>query len=1318
MYVMDTCVNINHPTVLDFSKRLNISPRIVAAKISLWQDKNNTTTEFPKLEDIEVKKEFYELEEKFANTLQTLESFNSDYVKEDGNYKNKKTNLFDTDKTSSRHVASLYKDLEDTKESKERLELGTSIHIAFQEILLDLSKGIVKSYNYPFSEELFQSALVLLSQIKSHQELINNLKGTKGDFKIITEQILIDKNKRIGGSADIVVIFSDNTAGVFDIKTIGQNISEENKTNQVYLEFKKKNAFKLQINEYSNILKYVVGVQDVVMKRVIPIIVNKTDSGYAISTTNYDETVLSNILIDTEKFGLEKTDQFMKSRKELLNRLEKSRKMLYKKQSSGVEIEEINNKIYRLNKSIEEAYINKSFIETIKSAKSLEFEIKKELSKPLEEMDMRKITEQIDELETLLDIQEVAYELSKVTDIEEDTVSEVFTLNTMKDLLSELKSVQRILVVDWFGAQKIVSINRDKRLILNVKPMTSDGFFISNLGNLSDQSNPIFQTSFKKISDLESRKTSEWNKYVFDLRKYSSVQNIKDIVDKKTQMFVKQYDFSSIPRKMTTSSEILKYYEIPKDYSWDQILKDQIEVYDKIYKTEDGGFISKEVKTLYENKLKHFIESNRLFDEKGKLSEKALINLYKKRGLILKNKEKYVSKEYTALTKEQKEALDWFTEWNDKFKSIFGITEDNELPANFIPLIRKDLVDRWKDNNSFIEFSKSQFKDFSDSFTRLASDIEYDSKKIPIPFLNTYENRKEIGEDKSFDLFESFLKFSDYAFHYKYFSDAEPYFHAMKDLLIDKAIINGKKVDESFIKKYEDVVSYYVYRERSKINEELEKFGKESFISKLVGKPVSFNKTVDKLSSYDTATTLGLNFMSSAASQVAGRTAILIEAKKNNLFNLEQHNKAIKERVSNKDNYLAFCGFFDVYPEGGINRLGLKPHEHNWFASNNPDRIKKYINSRNSLLFKNWEWGEEDITNVVTVSMGYNYGIDENNNIKHKRFFKDNFKSLYESTEYNKETGEIKFKNVKGELVEDNEKIYNQFRKAARAGIRNTVGTANTQDMARYKMYLGGRLLMKYKSWLPGVLLERMRNLRVNEYAQVMEIGRYKAVFHGTSDLKGKELVYAIGVKIKDVVANLVGIGGFVGQNFSALDRTKAKIEFEKWKQKMREENPYEIEKLEELTNDEEVQLDMYIQAIQGQLQASMLELRILLGIMLSVFALSHMDLDDDEVPDFKQVMALRRLIRLSEKVRGEIGFLFSVGDWKNQIDRPIPLVSLFTRLGKLLTNTFDTGKDLFSEEDENDYTGAFYYSKMFLPGWKIIDPFLDELNRKEEEAK
>jgi len=613
------------------------------------------------------------------------------------------------------------------------------------------------------------------------------------------------------------------------------------------------------------------------------------------------------------------------------------------------------------------------------------------------------------------------------------------------------------------------------------------------------------------------------------------------------------------------------------------------------------------------------------------------------------------------------------------------------------------------------------FKLFKDNFDVMSSDTEYvnreDSKQLPIKFMRTYPNLKEVEGDQSFDLFNTFRAFAEFAFHYKHFSEAVPRVEAFKELIIDRAMIDGKnvKLTDTIISQFDDYVDWNIYKIRNRKSESLENLGKPY--------GVSMNKIINEISQFETQRQLGFNWLSSTASQIAGHTAVFVESKKGNLFTDTQRFKAEKDMISNRTNYLAFCGFFNIYPEADSHRLGLDPHDHHWVTDNHPDRIKKYLNSRNSLMFKGWQWGEESVTNVVTVAMGQNYGIerDDKGNLKfrHMRFLPKDSKSLYDGMSYDDKTGKITFTDSAGKPLseKENEFAYREFRQAARAGIRNTVGTANDQDMARYKMHLAGKILMKFKSWMPGVVLERAREMRVNEYAQVIEEGRYRSLINSYYDIedikKNKaEILYASLAISRDIIVNMLGMGSFVGQNFYKLDRDKAALQFNKWKEKMREENPYELDKLEQLTENQEQQLDLFIAARQGQLIASITELRILLGLAVAVWALGAGEDDDD----WRKSLLVKKAIRLTDKVRTEIGFVFAVQDHLRSIERPVSILSPIFLLFKTLTNTYDeTGDSMFGEDQitkkgvSKDQKEKLYYTKQWLPGVNALSKLVSE---------
>jgi len=265
--------------------------------------------------------------------------------------------------------------------------------------------------------------------------------------------------------------------------------------------------------------------------------------------------------------------------------------------------------------------------------------------------------------------------------------------------------MQRILLIEWLGMQNMVDYNKKLRVINSMKNMKSDNFLIRYAGNLSDQSNPVLQKMYRILSDLDAAKTFEWNDYVTELRKHTAKKDISNIIDKKNKRLIQKYDNSftkEIYQSKYDANVILKHFSIPESYNYDELLKDYKAILDTLYKDENGQFSHANLKNGYDFKLKEFIKNHQIYDKDGKYNKDAIAHLYRSRALQIKNKE--TTAEYNALSPDLKESLDWFLGKNEYFREMLDITNETELSDSFIPLVRKDLIDRWRDSEGFTEF--------------------------------------------------------------------------------------------------------------------------------------------------------------------------------------------------------------------------------------------------------------------------------------------------------------------------------------------------------------------------------------------------------------------------------------------------------------------------------------------------------------------------------------------------------------------------------------------------------------------------------------
>jgi hypothetical protein len=122
-------------------------------------------------------------------------------------------------------------------------------------------------------EMLFKGATKIYNQIMETQKKID----PKGKVHILVEQVVVDPQQSIGGTMDIVALFSDNTASLYDYKTLGAKADDfigqgsETKLIKDIVPHYKHEAYTLQLTEYQRILKERYGVKSIRESRIIPI---------------------------------------------------------------------------------------------------------------------------------------------------------------------------------------------------------------------------------------------------------------------------------------------------------------------------------------------------------------------------------------------------------------------------------------------------------------------------------------------------------------------------------------------------------------------------------------------------------------------------------------------------------------------------------------------------------------------------------------------------------------------------------------------------------------------------------------------------------------------------------------------------------------------------------------------------------------------------------------------------------------------------------------------------------------------------------------
>ena len=100
---MSNCINKNHSEILQLAEELNVSPAVVAAKVGIWQIKNNILDRFPTIEELDVKSN------EVNQSLKAIEILSSD----------KAIQIFEKGKKSNWDLNKILTELQVIKEQKQ-----------------------------------------------------------------------------------------------------------------------------------------------------------------------------------------------------------------------------------------------------------------------------------------------------------------------------------------------------------------------------------------------------------------------------------------------------------------------------------------------------------------------------------------------------------------------------------------------------------------------------------------------------------------------------------------------------------------------------------------------------------------------------------------------------------------------------------------------------------------------------------------------------------------------------------------------------------------------------------------------------------------------------------------------------------------------------------------------------------------------------------------------------------------------------------------------------------------------------------------------
>jgi hypothetical protein len=1185
-------------------------------------------------------------------------------------------------------------------------------------------------------QAIFEGAKDIFLQMHNRQKYINRRLNTNGKAYLSMEQIVVDPKSSMGGTGDLLAIFSDNTAAVFDFKTkipAKKYLDRDgNLVSRDYITYTAKENYKMQLASLQRILTKRYGIKQVIQSRIVPIQLNMPinketgEIGNTITKIVYgakQNEFLAQYAPLPELTGFKDLDDFLIDIEKRIKNYENKLKV------DSANRDFYKTKLDELQQAKQSILVKHSFNDLVKFGEDL---LKSTEGEKMSEMTIDQLRDIKDELKSLTLLSNATYEYRQalasnaknkdiITQIEitvkslssavQDRLFEVEQELYNKRLTDAVKELSGYSILDQSG--RFITFN-------------DEGFFGKYTNQLSQFDNPIFKSyrslldkaqydTRDKVSKLienvisidnnlrnwmkENSKDEAWLiKSLIDTESdSSSADNLHSTISPEFRAKIKEVKESKDMKK------ILEYYEANATFA-DWFAKENIEK--KAY-FENKYSDPKAAANAYAR----WLENNDLTLVNGKPKQPEAWLAQLGRGKLKLRQsviEKNYSKEYQYIKSIPvlSAYYNMFEDYNKEFRKILGVDYYN-LPNNFLPNIRKSNIDRLLDNG-IIKGGADIFNNFMEELNireddMLFGEIDPDTgalkKTIPKFFISPFKHKNgkvAIGE-KSYDLTKSLILFSKMAYNYEQMNKIEGVVLTMRDFLSEK----GEQVIKRGGKVLHDLVGNEL---SSKIaGKDIESIFQSFVDLYLYGvsvNPISDNssgkyeKLILQAKQYFTLKSLGLGFIPAFGGFLAAKTQAAIEGFKGQVYTTEQYKKAMTFVYNDRQKFHALSAFFDpmgvkydFFAIDGDTVIG-DPRERN--------KIKKYVNSR--MLLRSFSAGDEFIDESILAAMAQNFYIDEDGKLRRMKDDKERTekasRSVWNLFNYNGEEATL---NVSEEHLKD---IKIDFRKAAQSAQSKIKGTIPEEDKAYWQTQIVGQVIMHFKSWMPGVMRERLGKTKYNDALQLIEMGRFTAF--------GQELYNAeqlsIPMFMKEILLPKLGeLAKHLVWYNGGKSNPRVKLSYENWLNN----NPHYRGV---------VSFSDFLAAQKAQMKALIIELRILLTFAMLI-ALLGSDWDDDGKKFYQEMWLTRKLVAVMAKTNSEISFTYNPAEFANMIKNPIPLAGLLTDAVKVISNTYDETVDVtlgetfplpFHKPQKQDKTGAFYYTSKLIPGAGQLEKFLE----------
>ena len=364
---------------------------------------------------------------------------------------------------------------------------------------------------------------------------------------------------------------------------------------------------------------------------------------------------------------------------------------------------------------------------------------------------------------------------------------------------------------------------------------------------------------------------------------------------------------------------------------------------------------------------------------------------------------------------------------------------------------------------------------------------------------------------------------------------------------------------------------------------------------------------------------------------------------------------------------------------------------------------------------------DKGIDAVTIFATALNFGINEEGMVKRLDLLPEGSKNIIELMELtedplwegtitnvaNKAVDRYKV-NIEGLSNEGQKKLRNIGRELS----SKIKGTMSDEDKVLYNSNMFMRLMMHYKSWLPGVALARFGKQKYSHILETFDEGTWVSVFKNMgADVTPQQAldteIHALNI-VGNIGMDIVNIGVDVA-TFGYLDRSKvkenlARARFDIWASN-NATNPEFSDKLKDKEGREEMYQE-FLRMKRGNIRAVLVEIRATLAFLLLLSQLGGDD-DEDGKTDIRQTYLGRKLHNILNRAYRETAVFTQPWEFL-QAGRAtgIPLLNIGGQLKNWTVNTADETYDLITGEEpytEGDRKEKFYMTFKLFPGLNAI---------------